>query len=174
MSGTRSARRRNRGFTLIELLIAVVVLSVGLLGVAKLSLSTVQANGSSYMRSQATELVQQIIDDMHANYNVAVASGYNIAFGAGAPAGPDCDLVVCNNNQVANFDLARWVAALGTQLPNGQGQIVTVPSVNPTTGSNETAVIVTVQWNDSVAQWAFGTSTAVAPAPMQMTMETLL
>jgi type IV pilus assembly protein PilV len=161
MSGTRSARRRNRGFTLIELLIAVVVLSVGLLGVAKLSLSTVQANGSSYMRSQATELVQQIIDDMHANYNVAVASGYNIAFGAGAPAGPDCDLVVCNNNQVANFDLARWVAALGTQLPNGQGQI-------------ETAVIVTVQWNDSVAQWAFGTSTAVAPAPMQMTMETLL
>jgi type IV pilus assembly protein PilV len=166
--------RRARGFTLIELLVAVVVLSVGLLGVAKLSLSTVQANGSAYMRSQATELVQQIIDDMHANHDVAVQLGYNIAFGAGAPGGPDCDLVVCSNTQVANFDLARWVAALTSQLPNGQGQIVTVPSVNPTSGSNETAVIVTVQWNDSVAQWAFGTPTTAVPAPMQMTMETLL
>jgi type IV pilus assembly protein PilV len=173
MPGARNLSR-SRGFTLIELLVAVVVLSIGLLGIAKLSLSTVQANGSSYMRSQATELMQQIIDDMHANKDTAIASGYNIAFAAGAPGAPDCDLVACTNNQVANFDLARWLAALATQLPNGQGQIVTVPSVNPATGSNETAVIVTVQWNDSVAQWAFGTSSAVVPAPMQMTMETLL
>jgi type IV pilus assembly protein PilV len=173
MNGVRH-ERPERGFTLIEVLVAVVVLSIGLLGVAKLSLGTVQANGSAYMRSQATELVQQIFDDMHANHDVAVALGYNIAFGAGAPAGPDCDLVVCSNAQVANFDLARWVAALAAQLPNGQGQIVTVTAVNPTSGSNETAVIVTVQWNDSVAQWAFGTSTALVPAPMQMTMETLL
>jgi type IV pilus assembly protein PilV len=173
MAGAR-LRNRVRGFTLIEVLVAVVVLCIGLLGVAKLSLSTVQANGSSYMRSQATELVQQIFDDMHANKDVAVAAGYNIALGAAAPGGPDCDLVVCSNAQVANFDLTRWVAALAAQLPSGQGSILTVPSVNPTSGSNETAVIVTVQWNDSVAQWAFGTPTDVVPAPMQIQMETLL
>jgi type IV pilus assembly protein PilV len=167
-------QQRAAGFTLIELLVAVVVLSIGLLGIAKLSLSTVQANGSAYMRSQATELVQQIIDDMHANHDIAVQLGYNIAFGAGPPATPDCDLVVCSNAQIANFDLARWVAALAAQLPNGQGQIVTVATVNPTSGNNETAVVVTVQWNDSVAQWAFGTPTTTAPAPMQIAMETLL
>jgi type IV pilus assembly protein PilV len=163
-----------RGFTLIELLVAVVVLSVGLLGVAKLSLSTVQANGSAYMRSQATELVQQIVDDMRANKDIAIALGYNIALGAAAPASPDCDLVVCSNAQVANFDLARWVAAMAAQLPNGQGSILTATALNVAAGSNETTVIVTVQWNDSVAQWAFGTPTDVVPAPMQISMETLL
>jgi type IV pilus assembly protein PilV len=162
------------GFTLIELLVAVVVLSIGLLGVAKLSLGTVQANGSAYMRSQATELVQQIIDDMHANHDVAVQLGYNIAMGAAAPGGPDCDLVACTNIQVSTFDLSRWVNALATQLPNGQGSVTVAATINPTTGSAETQAIVVVQWNDSVAQWAFGTSTAVVPAPMQMTMETLL
>jgi type IV pilus assembly protein PilV len=166
---------RHSGFTLIELLVAVVVLTVGLLGVAKLSLSTVQANGSAYMRSQATELMQQIIDDMHANHDIAVNTAlYNIAFGAGPPGGPDCDLVVCTNAQIANFDLNRWVTALAAQLPNGQGQVVTAPVVNALTGGPETTVTVTVQWNDSVAQWAFGTPAAVAPAPMQMTLETLL
>jgi type IV pilus assembly protein PilV len=166
--------RRAPGFTLIELLVAVVVLSIGLLGVAKLSLSTVQANGSAYMRSQATELVQQIIDDMHSNKNIAVANGYNIAMGAAAPAAANCEAAACTTAQIANFDLNRWITRLAAQLPSGQGQIVTAAAVNPTSGSNETTVIVTVQWNDSVAQWAFGTSTAVVPAPMQITMETLL
>lgn len=166
--------RRAAGFTLIELLVAVVVLTIGLLGVAKLSLSTVQANGSAYMRSQATELVQQIVDDMHSNKNVALAFGYNVAMGAAAPAAANCEIAACNTGQIATFDLNRWITRLAAQLPNGQGQIVTATALNPATGSNETTVIVTVQWNDSVAQWAFGTPTAVAPAPMQITMETLL
>jgi type IV pilus assembly protein PilV len=168
------SNRRESGFTLIELLVAVVVLSVGLLGVAKMSLSTVQANGSAYMRSQATELVQQIIDDMHSNKNIAIGNGYNIAMGAGPPAAGNCEVAVCTTAQIANFDLNRWITRLAAQLPNGQGQIVTAVAVNPTSGSNETTVIVTVQWNDSVAQWAFGSPTTGVPAPMQITMETLL
>jgi type IV pilus assembly protein PilV len=166
--------RRDAGFTLIELLVAVVVLTVGLLGVAKLSLSTVQANGSAYMRSQATELVQQIVDDMHSNKNVALALGYNVAFGAAPPATANCEAAACTTAQIANFDLNRWLRRLAAQLPNGQGQIVTAAALNPATGSTETTVTVSVRWNDSVAQWAFGTPTAVAPAPMQITMETLL
>ena len=165
--------RRETGFTLIELLVAVVVLTIGLLGVAKLSLSTVQANGSAYMRSQATELVQQIIDDMRANEVQAQQLSYNLALGAAPPAAPNCELVACGPTQIANFDMTRWKNRIATQLPNGLGQIATVALLSPS-GSNEYSVTVTVQWNDSVAQWAFGTPTTIAPAPTQLVVETLL
>ena len=55
---------------------ALVVLSVGLLGVAKLVLGAVHADDSAYMRGQATQLAYELLDQMRANRPGAIASNY--------------------------------------------------------------------------------------------------
>ncbi|MCK0506285.1 type IV pilus modification protein PilV [Aromatoleum anaerobium] len=56
-----------RGATLIEVLVAVVVLSIGLLGLAGLQMTSLQSNHSAYMRSQASLLAYDLSDRMRAN-----------------------------------------------------------------------------------------------------------
>jgi type IV pilus assembly protein PilV len=77
--------RHARGFTLVEVLVAVVVLCIGLLGIAKMSLTSVQSNNSAYMRSQAAILIQEIIDNMHSNRTAAIAGSYSIGRNVVAP-----------------------------------------------------------------------------------------
>ena len=58
---------KNAGFTLIEVLIAMLVLAVGLLGLAGLQATSLRNNQSAYNRSQATQLAYDIADRMRAN-----------------------------------------------------------------------------------------------------------
>jgi type IV pilus assembly protein PilV len=173
------AARRQAGFSLVELLAAVVVLSIGLLGVAKLSLGSVQANGSAYMRSQATELIQQIVDDMRANKLEALVGGYNIPMTSNLPApGANCETINCTAAQVAAFDLATWVNRLnatnGGALPSGAGSVTVTQTINPVTGSPEYTAVVTVQWDDTVAQTSFAGANATPATTLQVTVETIL
>lgn len=167
------------GFTLVEVLVALVVLSIGLLGVAKLSLSSVQSNGSSYLRGQASALIQEMIDDMRANRTQAVAGLYQINFGAAAPnPGTDCSQVTsCSVSTLTAYDLYMWKQRLSTAfpggaLPAGDGQIVIASTV--VNGQTETLATIAVEWNDSVAQCGLGASCAT-PLPSQvLTVETQL
>ena len=58
---------KNTGFTLIEVLIAMLVLAVGLLGLAALQASSLRNAQSAYNRSLATELAYDLADRMRAN-----------------------------------------------------------------------------------------------------------
>lgn len=103
---------RTRGFTLIETLVALLVLSIGLLGVAALQLSSLRANQGAAMRSQATFLAYDILDRMRSNRLAAIAGGYDIALGAAGGTG----------SQAAD-DLTAWKASLNTTLPSGDGSV---------------------------------------------------
>jgi type IV pilus assembly protein PilV len=164
------------GFTLVEMMVAMVVLAIGLLGIARLSLSTVQGNGSAAMRSQATELIQQIVDDMRANEPLAITGGYNIGLGANPGSPQNCLSASspCTAAQIATFDLARWVQDLSTYLPGGVGQVTVAQATNPTTGSPENQATIVVQWNDSVAQNALANGTAPTVTTQTVQMETML
>ena len=72
-----------RGFTLIEVLVALIVLSIGVLGVGKLTLSAVKANDSSFMRGQAMNLTYAIVDNMRANRAYDVTGSGTAGCGAG-------------------------------------------------------------------------------------------
>src|SRR5580692_3398722 len=85
-----------RGFTLIEVLVSLVVLSIGLLGMAKLVLVSSHANDSAYLRSQATALAYEILDKMRANPAGAIAGNYNTAINA-LPAAPTSCLGIAAN-----------------------------------------------------------------------------
>ena len=66
---------RNRGVSLIEVLIAVLVLSIGVLGLAALQGVSLQANQSAYHRTQATNLAYEIADYTRVNRSAAINSG---------------------------------------------------------------------------------------------------
>jgi len=77
----RAGRPGQGGFTLLEVLIALLVLSIGLLGIGKLMMLSARANDSAYMRSQATALAYTMLDAMRANRQAAIVQGYDTAMG---------------------------------------------------------------------------------------------
>jgi type IV pilus assembly protein PilV len=113
-----------RGFSLIEMLIAVVVLSVGLLGMAGLQGYSLRNNNSAYHRTQANLLAYDILDAMRANREKALKNAY------GAP-GDDARAIA---------DLADWRLNLSEILPAGTGTVDC--SATP-------ICTVVVQWNDT-------------------------
>ena len=160
------------GFTLLEVLIALLVLSIGLLGIGKLMMLSARANDSAYMRSQATALAYTMLDAMRANRQAAIVQGYDTAMGV-VPGLPGCGTTVanpCNSGQQAQNDLNLWGNSLAAQLPLGQGSIATVTALNGF-GANTVTATITVQWSDKVAEQSFG---APAGNLMSITLETVL
>src|ERR1700694_4870056 len=135
------------GFTLIEVLVSLVILGIGLLGIAKLVLYSVRANDSAYLRTQATTLAYGILDNMRANALTAQGLNYNVALGAVAAPGNLCNLVAtpCSNVALAQFDIYAWKQQLLASLPNGDGSITTVANAQANTTGNLYTVVVTVQ-----------------------------
>jgi type IV pilus assembly protein PilV len=138
---------RVRGFTFVEALVALLVLSIGLLGVAALQLTSLRSNYSASLRSQATLLAYDMVDRMRANRTRALTGAYDLDF----DDEPDDESTVLD---VA--DLVRWKANLASTLPAGNG------SIDRTVTGGVTTFTVTVQWDD----------TRGAEAPMQFVMET--
>lgn len=131
--------RRCDGLTLIEVLIALVVLSIGLLGLAGLQTTSLQSNTSAYHRSQATALAYDMADRMRANRNAALNNQYNDGFQTPAPA---CDPAAAGGGGTPVTDLAAWRNALACRLPQGTGAVA-----RPDPNSNE--FTITVRWDDS-------------------------
>jgi type IV pilus assembly protein PilV len=67
---------RSRGFTLLEILVALLILTIGLLGLGTLQMTSLRYNHSALLRSQATLLAQDILDRMRANRATAVGGSY--------------------------------------------------------------------------------------------------
>jgi type IV pilus assembly protein PilV len=166
-----TARRHiHGGFTLLEVLIALLVMSIGLLGIGKLMMLSARANDSSYMRSQATALAYTILDAMRANRQAALVQGYDTGMGV-VPGPVVCTVAApCNSGQQAVNDLNLWGTTLGASLPQGQGSVATVVAQDANLNNTVTAT-VTVQWSDKVAEQSFG---AAAGNLVSITLETVL
>jgi len=121
--------RKQSGLSMLEVLVTILIMSVGLLGLAGLTAASIRNNHGAYHRTQAVWLAYDIADRMRANRAVAIGGGYNHALNAAAPVG----------GAVNQVDLQQWVARLGS-LPNGTG------SVNV---AADQSVTIIVQWNDS-------------------------
>ena len=168
------------GFALLEVLVSLVILAVGMLGVAGLLFTTVKSNSSAYLKQQAVQSAYDILDNMRANAQQAIAGAYNACNlqsgctgGAGAPPAnepnPQCDTSACTGAQMASWDLWRWASADLGQLPSGTGSVTTAAA------AGGTLVTVTVQWNDSPAASKLGnSSTSPASGLAQYTIQTLL
>ena len=144
-------RHRQRGFSLLEVLVTVVILSIGMLGVAAVLVTVHKANASSYLRQQAVQQAYDILDRMRANRSVALQGSYDVALNT-VPGTPsvNCNSGSCSPAQLASYDKWQWRTDIANNLPSGTGSVVaasfgTAPNVS-------TQVTVVVQWSDTPTQ----------------------
>lgn len=132
---------KQRGFTMIEVLVSVVVLSVGMLGVAGLQATGQRDNHSAYLRSQATALAYDMIDRMRANKTAITSGAYNAINTATNNYGnPGCITSGCSAVEMAAYDKFEWKALLAARLPSGNGTVAG--------GGAGSTFTVTVMWDD--------------------------
>ena len=103
------------GFTLVEILVAMLVLAIGLLGVAALQLRGLQFSFDAHVRSQAASLVNGIADRMRLREADAAAGAYNGNYTIPAAAPTGCT----QSTASATNDLACWRLAAYRALPPG-------------------------------------------------------
>lgn len=124
-SPVKATRQRQAGVTMIEVLVTVLVVSLGLLGMAALQGVSIQTNQSANFRTQATLLGQQLTESMRSN-RVQVSAlgvvssnlaGYSKAFAAPIPSG----------DPVITMQLTTFQAQLARVLPNAQFSVEVAP-----------------------------------------------
>lgn len=133
-------RQTMGGFTLIEVLVTLVVLAIGLLGLAGLQASSLKHNNSAYQRTQATFLAYDILDRMRANPRGIDSNAYDNIDTGTLPGDPGCIGTSCAPADLANTDIEQWAASLATALPSGRGTVVGAGANAPFT--------VRVMWDD--------------------------
>lgn len=127
-------RKSTSGFTMIEMLIAIIVLSIGLIGIAALQARGQQFNYVAYVRTQASFLAYDIMDRMRLNQKVHVADNkdipsiYNNLLATAKATDmsslePNCDLNACSCEDLAKYDLVNWFQSIKSSLPEGDAEM---------------------------------------------------
>ena len=155
-----------RGHSLLEVLVAILVVGIGALGIAKLHMLSARNNRLALEYSMATILAEDMLERIRAN-----PSGVYAGTGVGQPPPSfvDCLASDCTPAQLATFDVAAWKCGLGRWrnetpcqaargvgllaaptrqpgLPEGDGSIaiagavVTVTVTWPNTAENSVAI----------------------------------
>ena len=134
----RSTSHHQYGFSLVEVLIALVVMSVGMLGIAGLYVQGMQAGRTSMFRHHAVTLAGDVADRIRANPTAAIAYI--------DPAGADNNCVLggqdCTPAQMAANDIFLWNEQATDTLPAGNVTIVFNNAVLPPTYQ------ITVSWSE--------------------------
>ena len=123
-----SFRHQQCGFGLVESLVALVVISVGMIGIASLYGQGLRASSTAFYRTHAVNLAADMADRIRVNR----LGGANYG-GAAAPNG--CDVgggVNCTPAQMAAHDLSVWQAQVATLLPAGAGTVQVAGTTPPT------------------------------------------
>jgi len=135
-------KHKESGFSMVEVLVALVVLAIGLLGIAALYLNSLQAGRTAIYRTQAITLAADLADRIRMNRSAQAAYGSLFA-DAEAVIGSCSTTGGCADADLASTDLANWKAEIAEQLPNGQGQVAVTAPV----GIGEPATyVVIVRW----------------------------
>jgi len=159
---------RSRGFSLVEVMVAIIVICVGLLGIAKLQALSLSNTTTSRLRALAAIQVASVAAAMHSNRQywgntppdtvIVTAAAITSTDGAlqtqatndlTGPSKPS-DVCVgtagsgakCNTLQLAAFDLARWGVSLAALLPNPTATI----RCPPTLGGGPASCTVQITW----------------------------
>jgi len=147
------SHQHHNGFSLIEVLVALVVLSIGLMGMAGIQQTGVRNNHNALLHSQASMLAYEIADFMRSNARAVRFGQYNTdtAQTGNPPACADSDesdAIDCDPAAMATFHLSVWSNHLSEHLPLGTGTVDCLDSntddFNPCSAGS--VVRISVSW----------------------------
>jgi type IV pilus assembly protein PilV len=135
MNHAISRRCRQKGLSLIEVLIAMLILAIGLLGIAAMQATTLRNSQSAFDRTQAVVLSYAMLDRMRANASAARAGNYNLAETCTAPTA---------TTTLIQKDHRQWIQELRSTMGDATTTCGTISCA-------ANICTVTVKWNDSRA-----------------------
>jgi len=128
-------KQSQHGLTLVEAMIALLVISIGLLGIAALQLTAMNQNSSSLNHSQAVRYAYNMSDRIRANM---IQFAQYRGIDTNGPYSQDCEGGPCNPGQMLTADAEDWKTLVET-LPGGRGMIF----------DDVDGVRVVVMWDDN-------------------------
>lgn len=149
---TRFDAHRVQGFTLVEVLIALIIMSIGMLGIAGLYVHSMQAGRTSLFRHHAVTLAGDIADRIRANPRAAGAYAAAGANNSCVDGGVDCTPA-----EMAANDIFLWALQAADTLPTGNVVIVFDNGPVPPTYQ------ITVQWNEPEGARSYSITIPVFP-----------
>lgn len=138
----------SRGFTLLEVLIALLIFSLGMLGLAGLMVVSVKTNNSAYLRTQASFLAQSMADRMRAN--ISKINDYNGDYDASTADSSYCSS--CDPDELLDRDRKMWSQQLIDSLPNPTANINCDGTVIPASsgaGTYDGTCEFTIKWTEA-------------------------
>lgn len=147
-------RSAARGFSLVEVLVAVVIVAIGLLGLAKMESVALSSTGVASIRSLVAIEASSLAASMHANrgyWNSGNAqASYTVdAFSnnySGAAACTTAGTSACTPQQMALYDLQQWQLAMQALIPSK----AYTATVNCTTAIFPVNCTINIQWTESI------------------------
>lgn len=125
-----------RGFSLLEVLVAVLILSIGLLGIAGLQITGLRYAAAANIQYVASLQVLDMAERMRANMAGVTAGAYNSISGIGSD--PGCISSSCSPSQMAATDAYQWNSTNARVLPSGTGTVT----------SNGNLFTINISWNE--------------------------
>jgi len=141
--------KHQTGLSLIESMVALLVISIGLLGIAALQLNSLKQNSSAFWHSQAVLIAHDMADRVRAN---RVEAANYIGIDTRNEYNQDCMGTPCNTDQMRLADATDWAAGL-TLIPAGRG-IIRAPVADQ--------LDIVVMWDDE-GTGATGTACGTDP-----------
>lgn len=134
----RAPGSRQRGASLIEVMVAVLIMAIGLLGIAAMQTAALRNSQGSLERSQAVISSYTAVDAMRANRAAALAGAYNTSGFLCATDGA---------GSLADTDRAEWVKAWRDSLKVASDDTAACGSIDCVSG----VCTVALRWDDSRA-----------------------
>jgi len=127
---------RQSGFTLLEILVTVIILAIGLLGVAALQNSSIKLSYDSYLRSQASLLSYDLMDRVRSNPDENANYAFDTIAGGSTPAGSPtaCISNNCSPSDMARADIAAWFEEASSIFTDGKFSLKQTSSTSPAPG----------------------------------------
>lgn len=151
--------RKQRGFTMVESLVALVVLSVGLLGIAGLYVTSLRTGRTAMIRTQAVNLVSDMGDRIRANGRARGAYA-TAAYGAG-PAARNCVVTAnCSAAQLAEDDLAGWITSVNATMPSPVATVVYTAAAG---AGLPDQFQISLAWQEASEAFSYQSSTFLIP-----------
>jgi type IV pilus assembly protein PilV len=140
------------GITLIESLVAIVVASLGILGILGVQMRTLSDTQTTVRRAQAIRLIEDLSERMKAHPNALVnIDSYVIGWRAGAAptlqAAKLCDAANCTQTEFAAYEVREWKRAVERALPLGDANVFFAPG-EPTAGSRRQLGVL-IRWREN-------------------------
>jgi len=167
-------RRRGTGFSLLEVMVALIVMSVGLLGVAKMQALALASTTTARMRSLAALQAASFASTMRADraYWSTITANPNVVIDAAAITStaddnlkattPACDdpATMCTTSRIAAKDLQEWATDMSRQIPNENARI----NCAKATATTPATCTIDISWTEN--QVASNAQQAAAAGPV--------